>query len=106
MERELADADIVISQPFYPFYLTADRIKKAPKLKMAITAGIGSDHVDLQAAMDRKIGEFFIAVSRERKNLMRSHRFFVSDFFLPAFSSLFLNLFVLFFCFIFIVCLS
>jgi formate dehydrogenase len=52
-ERELIDADIVISQPFWPAYLTAARIAKAPKLKLAITAGIGSDHVDLQAAMDR-----------------------------------------------------
>ena len=52
-ERELVDADIVISQPFWPAYLTAARIAKAPKLKLAITAGIGSDHVDLQAAMDR-----------------------------------------------------
>src|SRR6187549_2716797 len=52
-ERELADAEIVISQPFWPAYLTAARIAKAPKLKLAITAGIGSDHVDLQAAMDR-----------------------------------------------------
>ena len=52
-ERELTDADIVISQPFWPAYLTAERIAKAPKLKLAITAGIGSDHVDLQAAMDR-----------------------------------------------------
>ena len=32
-----------------------ERIAKSPKLKMAITAGIGSDHVDLQAAMKRKI---------------------------------------------------
>ena len=55
LDRELADADIVISQPFYPAYITAERIEKAPKLKMAITAGIGSDHVDLQAAMDRKV---------------------------------------------------
>jgi formate dehydrogenase len=54
-ERELADAEIVISQPFWPAYLTAERIAKAPKLKLAITAGIGSDHVDLQAAMDRGI---------------------------------------------------
>jgi formate dehydrogenase len=54
-ERELLDADIVISQPFWPAYLTADRIAKARNLKLAITAGIGSDHVDLQAAMDRKI---------------------------------------------------
>ena len=49
-ERELADADIVISQPFWPAYLTAERVAKAPNLKLAITAGIGSDHVDLQAA--------------------------------------------------------
>lgn len=54
-ERELADADIVISQPFWPAYLTAERIAKAPRLKMSITAGIGSDHVDLQAAMARGI---------------------------------------------------
>jgi formate dehydrogenase len=54
-DRELLDADVVISQPFWPAYLTAERIAKAPKLKMAITAGIGSDHVDLQAAIDRGI---------------------------------------------------
>ena len=54
-ERELPDADIVISQPFWPAYLTAERIAKAPKLKLAITAGIGSDHVDLQAAIERGI---------------------------------------------------
>jgi formate dehydrogenase len=52
-ERELPEAEIVISQPFWPAYLTAERIAKAPKLKLAVTAGIGSDHVDLQAAMDR-----------------------------------------------------
>ncbi|PKA40170.1 formate dehydrogenase [Rhizobium sullae] len=54
-ERELAEAEIVISQPFWPAYLTAERIAKAAKLKLAITAGIGSDHVDLQAAMDRGV---------------------------------------------------
>ena len=54
-ERELPDADIVISQPFWPGYLTAERIEKAPNLKLAITAGIGSDHVDLQAAIGRNI---------------------------------------------------
>jgi formate dehydrogenase len=50
-ERELPDADVVISQPFWPAYLTAERIAKAPKLKLAITAGIGSDHYDLDAAI-------------------------------------------------------
>lgn len=54
-ERELPDAEIVISQPFWPAYLTRERIAKASKLKMAITAGIGSDHVDLSAAMERGI---------------------------------------------------
>lgn len=47
-ERELPDADVVISQPFWPAYLTAERIAKAPRLKLAVTAGIGSDHVDLE----------------------------------------------------------
>ncbi len=51
-ERELPDAEIVISQPFWPAYLTAERIARAPKLKLALTAGIGSDHVDLQAAIE------------------------------------------------------
>src|SRR5271155_681493 len=54
-EKELVDAEIVISQPFWPAYLTAARIAKAPKLKLAITAGIGSAHVDLQAAIERGI---------------------------------------------------
>jgi formate dehydrogenase len=51
-ERHLPDAEVVISQPFWPAYLTAERIAKAPNLKLVLTAGIGSDHVDLQAAMD------------------------------------------------------
>ena len=55
LDRELHDAEIVISQPFWPAYMTAERIAKAPKLKMILTAGIGSDHTDLQAAMDRDI---------------------------------------------------
>ncbi|HEX6662745.1 MAG TPA: NAD-dependent formate dehydrogenase [Gaiellaceae bacterium] len=52
-DRELPDAEVVISQPFWPAYLTAERIAKADALKLAITAGIGSDHVDLAAAIDR-----------------------------------------------------
>ena len=55
LERELPSADVVISQPFWPAYLTADRIARAPNLKLAITAGIGSDHVDLQAAIDHGV---------------------------------------------------
>ena len=51
-ERELPEAEVVISQPFWPAYLTAERIARAPRLKLALTAGIGSDHVDLQAAIE------------------------------------------------------
>jgi formate dehydrogenase len=54
-ERELPDAEVVISQPFWPAYLTAERIAKAKQLKLAITAGIGSDHVDLQAAIGKGV---------------------------------------------------
>jgi formate dehydrogenase len=55
LDRELPDADVVISQPFWPAYLTAERIAKAPNLKLAITAGIGSDHVDLDAAINHGV---------------------------------------------------
>ena len=54
-ERHLVDAEVVISQPFWPAYLTAERIAKAGKLKLALTAGIGSDHVDLDAAARARI---------------------------------------------------
>ena len=53
--EKLPEAEIVISQPFWPAYLTAERIAKAPGLKLAVTAGIGSDHVDLEAAIERGI---------------------------------------------------
>jgi len=55
LDRELVDADIVISQPFWPAYMTAERIARARNLKMIVTAGIGSDHTDLQAAIERGI---------------------------------------------------
>jgi formate dehydrogenase len=54
-EKHLPDAEVVISQPFWPAYLTPERIAKAKKLRLALTAGIGSDHVDLQAAARAKV---------------------------------------------------
>jgi formate dehydrogenase len=54
-EQNGAGGEIVISQPFWPAYLTAARIAQAPHFKLAITAGIGSDHVDLQAASEKGI---------------------------------------------------
>jgi formate dehydrogenase len=54
-EKELPDAEVVISQPFWPAYMTKERFDKAKKLKLVITAGIGSDHTDLQAAMEKGV---------------------------------------------------
>src|ERR671910_559024 len=55
LERELPEAEVVISQPFWPAYLTAERIAKARNLKLAVTAGIGSDHVDIDAAIEHDV---------------------------------------------------
>ncbi len=54
-ERELPDADVVISQPFWPAYMTPERFANAPNLKLVITAGIGSDHTDLDAAIEHGV---------------------------------------------------
>jgi len=51
LDQHLEDAHYVISQPFYPAYMTKECLHRARHLKAAITAGIGSDHVDLDAAM-------------------------------------------------------
>jgi formate dehydrogenase len=55
LEKHLPDTDIVMSQPFWPAYITRERMEMAPNLKMCVTCGIGSDHVDLEAAMERNI---------------------------------------------------
>ena len=55
VDRELKDAEIVITTPFFPAYISRNRIAEAPNLKLCVTAGVGSDHVDLEAANERKI---------------------------------------------------
>src|ERR671918_3052625 len=55
LERELPEAEVVISQLFWPAYLTAERIAKARRLRLAVTAGIGSDHVDIDAAIEHDV---------------------------------------------------
>ncbi|ODV89800.1 hypothetical protein CANCADRAFT_144271 [Tortispora caseinolytica NRRL Y-17796] len=55
LDKEIVDADVVITTPFHPGYITRERIAKAKNLKICITAGVGSDHVDLTAANERKI---------------------------------------------------
>jgi formate dehydrogenase len=54
-ERALPEAEIVISQGCWPACLPAERIAKAHNLKLVITAGVGSDHIDLEAAAKRGI---------------------------------------------------
>ncbi|ODN84078.1 formate dehydrogenase, variant 2 [Cryptococcus amylolentus CBS 6039] len=54
-QKHLPDTEILITTPFHPGYLTADLIEKAPKLKLCVTAGVGSDHIDLNAANKHKI---------------------------------------------------
>ncbi|KAJ7974561.1 Formate dehydrogenase, mitochondrial [Quillaja saponaria] len=50
LERHIPDLHVLISTPFHPAYVTAERIKKAKNLQLLLTAGIGSDHIDLNAA--------------------------------------------------------
>lgn len=55
LEEHLATTDILITTPFWPAYVTRERLAKAPKLRLILTAGVGSDHVDLAAAAERGI---------------------------------------------------
>ncbi|MEV1292106.1 NAD-dependent formate dehydrogenase [Pseudonocardia sp. NPDC049635] len=50
LDRELADAEVLVTTPFWPVYLDRDRIAAAGRLRLVITAGVGSDHVDVDAA--------------------------------------------------------
>ncbi|XVF16433.1 hypothetical protein REPUB_Repub10bG0030100 [Reevesia pubescens] len=52
LEKHIPDLHVLISTPFHPAYVTAERIKKAKNLELLLTAGIGSDHVDLKAAAE------------------------------------------------------
>ncbi|KAK1401339.1 hypothetical protein POM88_000944 [Heracleum sosnowskyi] len=49
LEKQIPDLHVLISTPFHPAYVTAERIKKAKNLQLLLTAGIGSDHIDLNA---------------------------------------------------------
>jgi formate dehydrogenase len=49
-DQALPEADIIICQACWPARLTAERIARAPRLKLVITAGVGVDHIDLEAA--------------------------------------------------------
>ena len=55
LEKHLPTVDILIATPFWPAYITRERIEKAPNLRLLLTAGVGSDHFDLAAAAERSI---------------------------------------------------
>lgn len=50
LDAELKDADVLITTPFWPVYLDDDRMGSAENLRLVITAGVGSDHVEPEAA--------------------------------------------------------
>ncbi|KAJ7287813.1 NAD-dependent formate dehydrogenase [Mycena rebaudengoi] len=54
-QKNIVDAEVLITTPFHPGYLTRDLVEKAKNLKLCITAGVGSDHIDLNAAVEHKI---------------------------------------------------
>ncbi|KAM5542657.1 hypothetical protein V8D89_003618 [Ganoderma adspersum] len=54
-QQHIKDAEILITTPFHPGYLTRELVAKAKNLKVCVTAGVGSDHIDLDAAVERDI---------------------------------------------------
>ncbi|KAG1796515.1 hypothetical protein EV424DRAFT_1444286, partial [Suillus variegatus] len=54
-QKHIVDAEILITTPFHPGYLTGDLIAKAKKLKLCVTAGVGSDHMNLNATVKNGI---------------------------------------------------
>ncbi|TFK23963.1 formate dehydrogenase [Coprinopsis marcescibilis] len=54
-DKHIVDAEVLITTPFHPGYLTRKQVEKAKNLKLCITAGVGSDHIDLNAAVDHRI---------------------------------------------------
>ncbi|SJX62230.1 probable formate dehydrogenase [Sporisorium reilianum f. sp. reilianum] len=61
--KHVKDAEIVITTPFHPAYLTAEVLESAKNLKCCITAGVGSDHVDLDVANKKNISVYEVTGS-------------------------------------------
>jgi formate dehydrogenase len=55
LDRELSDADVVVATPFWPVYITKERMERMPNLKLLLTAGVGSDHFDLATAAAKRV---------------------------------------------------
>ncbi|GAA3366890.1 NAD(P)-dependent oxidoreductase [Saccharopolyspora gregorii] len=63
-----------ITTPFWPTYLSGDDLRRAPRLKLVLTAGVGSDHVDSDTAAELGItvaeftGSNVVSVRRARRD--------------------------------------
>ena len=55
LQKNLSDANAIITTPFHPAYMTKELISNASNLGLILTAGVGSDHIDLKAAADKGI---------------------------------------------------
>jgi formate dehydrogenase len=55
LDEALADADVLITTPFWPVYVDRATFDRAPQLKLVVTAGVGSDHIDLRQAAGRGV---------------------------------------------------
>ena len=55
LDRLLPGTQVLVATPFWPAYITRERIENAPDLKLLLTAGVGSDHFDLAAAAEHGI---------------------------------------------------
>jgi formate dehydrogenase len=55
LDKHVEDAHVVITTPFWPAYMTRDRIERGENLRLILTAGIGSDHIDLAAAAENDV---------------------------------------------------
>jgi formate dehydrogenase len=47
IDEHIKEAEIIISTPFNPVYISKERLESAKNLKLLVTAGVGSDHIDL-----------------------------------------------------------
>lgn len=55
LDRHLPSTNVLITTPFGPAYVTKERISNALNLRLILTAGVGSDHIDLAAAASKGI---------------------------------------------------
>lgn len=55
LDKHLPDTDILITTPFHPAYIGKERFDVAKKLKLAVTAGVGSDHISLAEARKHNV---------------------------------------------------